>query len=162
MKNRLLQAMKSLPMLAEDKEKFVDVIINNSNSGGGSKLGYLYFRNIPGNGSYPIATFFDALMASFSQSNTAPIIPIVKQRYMGIIPITFVQEGSGNGIAAIDIIRIENYIPMQHMIPFYDFVEFCINEGMVDMDKSIIEILKANEITETEFLEGAEFGVPQM
>lgn len=162
MKNRLLQAIKSLPMLAEDKEKFVDIIINKSNSGGGSKFGYLYFRNIPGDGSYPIATFFDALMATFSQSNNAPIIPIVKQKYMGIIPITYVQEGSGGGVVGIDIIRIENYIPMQYMIPFYDFVEFCIDYGMVNMDKSIINIMKENEITEQEFLEGVEFGVPEM
>lgn len=33
MKNRLLQAMKSLPMLAEDKEKFVNEIAKNSSSG---------------------------------------------------------------------------------------------------------------------------------
>ena len=157
-----MAALETLPMLKKDKERFVDIIINNSNGGGGSKLGYLYFKNIPGDGSYPIATFFNALMTSFSQSNNVPIIPIVKQRYMGIIPITFVQEGSGNGIACVDIIRIENYIPMQHMIPFYDFVEFCIDYGMVDMDKSIINIMKENETIEEEFLEGVEFGLPQM
>lgn len=46
MKNRLLQAMKSLPMLAEDKEKFVNEIGNISNNGSGgttSKYAPRYF-----------------------------------------------------------------------------------------------------------------------
>lgn len=42
MKNRLLQTMKSLPMLAKDKEKFVDVIVTNSNNRGGSVKEYYY------------------------------------------------------------------------------------------------------------------------
>lgn len=45
MKNKLLQAMKSLPMLAEDKEKFVNIIVNNSNSGGDNEnIVYNYYK----------------------------------------------------------------------------------------------------------------------
>lgn len=157
-----MAALETLPMLKKDKETFVDIIINNSNSGGGSKLGYLYFNNIVGDGSYPIATFFEVLMASFSQANNPPIVPIVKQKYMGIIPITNIPGGSGGDITDVNIIRIEKYIPMQNMVPFYDFVEFCIDQKIVNMDKSIINIMKANEITEEEFLEGVEFGVPEI
>lgn len=41
MKNRLLQTMKSLPMLAEDKEKFANEISNiSSNSSGGATSEY--------------------------------------------------------------------------------------------------------------------------
>lgn len=162
MKNRLLQAMKSLPMLAEDKEKFIDIIINKSNSGGGSKLGYLYFRNIPGDGSYPIASFFEELIKSFNQAGSPPINPTVKHEFMGIIPFTFIPDGSGGGIEYAYKICVNNYVPMQNIIPFYDFIEFCIDNKYVNADKSSIEIFKANEITEEEFLEGVEFGVPEM
>lgn len=41
-KKQLLQAMKSLPMLAEDKEKFVNIILDNS--GGGSQDDIRYYR----------------------------------------------------------------------------------------------------------------------
>lgn len=44
MKNRLLQAMKSLPMLAEDKEKFVNEISNISTNGGGGNVEYEYYK----------------------------------------------------------------------------------------------------------------------
>lgn len=44
MKNRLLQAMKSLPMLAEDKEKFVNEITKNSSSG----IKECYYKMIDG------------------------------------------------------------------------------------------------------------------
>lgn len=44
MKNRLLQAMKSLPMLAEDKEKFVNEISNINSNGGGGSIEYEYYK----------------------------------------------------------------------------------------------------------------------
>lgn len=41
-KKQLLQAIKSLPMLAEDKEKFVNIILDNS--GGGSQDDIRYYK----------------------------------------------------------------------------------------------------------------------
>lgn len=162
-----MAALETLPMLKKDKEKFVDIIINNSNSGGGSKLGHLYFKNIPGDGSYPIAVFFEEFIAVCSQMGRDFINPIVKHKHMEVSPFTSASGGSGGGIAGIDKISIdkiciENYIACKYMIHFYDFIEFFIDEGIINIDKSIIELLKANEITEEEFLEGVEFGMPEM
>ena len=42
MKNKLFNAMKSLPMTIEDKQEFVNTIVNNSNNGGGSVKEYYY------------------------------------------------------------------------------------------------------------------------
>lgn len=46
-KKQLLQAIKSLPMLAEDKEKFVNIILNNSGGGSQDDIRYYLFENIP-------------------------------------------------------------------------------------------------------------------
>ena len=43
MKNKLLNAMKSLPMTIEDKQEFVNTIINNSKGGGEATLYYYKF-----------------------------------------------------------------------------------------------------------------------
>lgn len=45
MKNKLLNAMKSLPMTIEDKQEFVNTIVNNSKGGGEAMVYYYKFNS---------------------------------------------------------------------------------------------------------------------
>ena len=46
-KKQLLQAIKSLPMLKEDKEKFVNIILDNSGGGSQDDIRYYMANNMP-------------------------------------------------------------------------------------------------------------------
>lgn len=147
MKNRLLQAMKSLPMLAEDKEKFVDIIISKSNSGGGSKLGYLYFKNTEVDG----IGFLSAVLTDLY--NEVPISIIFKDNGNNVLTQNIAQVSGlseNSSIAIGDFIAVGAYIA-----PFYFFLATVKGEEFVNA-------FKANEITEEEFFEGNVFGIPEI
>lgn len=154
MKNRLLQAMKSLPMLAEDKEKFVDVIINNSNSGGGSKLGYLYFKTgyyeEDENGYHDFLTYFLQYI-EFIEFNATPIIKELNSNSVLHLP------QFGSGVQGDLMIAIQNYIPKIKLTYFYDIIPFLFENA-----EQVTRIFKNSEITEEEFLNGVQFGLPEM
>lgn len=147
MKKKLLQAMKSLSMLSEDKEKFVDIIVNNSNSRGGSKLKFLYFKNVYLDNlgflsDMLIGTYWRLHINSIFRNNDSNVLIQNQEQVSGIT--------KNCSIAVGDYVIIDN-----NVIPFYSLFS-------ISGEEELVNVLKENEITEEEFFEGIEFGIPEM
>lgn len=149
-----MAALETLPMLKKDKEKFVDIIVNNSNSGGGSKLGYLYFKTgyyeEDENGYYDFLTYFLQYI-EFIEFSATPIIKELNSNL--VLPL----QQFSSGVQSDLMIAIQNYIPKIKLTYFYDIIPLFFENA-----EQVTRIFKNSEITEEEFLNGVQFGLPEM
>lgn len=144
-KKQLLQAMKSLPMLAEDKEKFVNIILDNSSGGG--KISMSYFKYSTQYLAY--FRYYGLLYGKYDDSNNKGIFPyfMYEDNNISTPPkyIAILNDGQD--------ISLEGGMVINKGKSIYDFLN-----NMSKMDDSwgfdipaTIAKLKSLEITKEEF-----------
>lgn len=123
-KKQLLQAMKSLPMLTEDKEKFVNIILDNS--GGGSQDDIRYYML---NDLYHVIDNpqVEELFMSYIDSAAYD-----SYGYKGIINYFLVDEEHSDILAvSINFNRpMGSYIEESGVLIFNHFFEILTSQGM--------------------------------
>ena len=113
-KKQLLQAMKSLPMLEKDKEKFVNIIIESKSNEGGinnSKYRPRYFKidwDKANSDWHAVVYYYDKHNISYYDKNITSTLKLeLGSNIFVIIPFaTMYKSGMGS-----DVIRAFSFIP---------------------------------------------------
>lgn len=121
-KKQLLQAMKSLPMLAEDKEKFVNIILDNSGRGNQDDIRYYMYKDLLNIDDNQVEELFQSYIDSAVYDS---------YEYKGIINYFLVDNEHSNILAiSINFNRLMGgYIEESSVVIFNHFFEALTAHG---------------------------------